>query len=183
LVALFMAEDYWVNGAVIRVGVGMLSGALATTASGLKSSAGSLPAPRYKVYSAPRRFDLATIFVVTAAFSVLFASMSALRLPPLFSAGVAGFISLVGSSQALLFRGQRPRTASLIVGAVACSLLNLAAWMGSGFRAYATFQLWLGGIYSIIGGAFLGYVAGAFVGGVFLVADVLRGRFGGPESN
>src|SRR3954454_19688655 len=37
------------------------------------------PARTSELYSAPQRFDLATIFVVTAAYSILFGGMSALN--------------------------------------------------------------------------------------------------------
>ncbi len=36
---------------------------------------------RSKVYSTPRRFDLATMFVVTSAYALLFAAMAALQFP------------------------------------------------------------------------------------------------------
>jgi hypothetical protein len=51
-----------------------------------------------------------------------------------------------------------------------------AAWLINGPRMYAAPFLLFAATYSIIGGAILGYLAGTFVGGVFLVADKLRKR-------
>ena len=84
---------------------------------------------RPKVYSAPRRFDLTTIFVVTSAYAVLFAVMTALKLPPSVSLISAGFITTVGIGHALLFRGLKPRTASLLVGAAVYGIVSLAVFL------------------------------------------------------
>jgi hypothetical protein len=136
-----------------------------------------------KVYSAPRRFDLATIFVVTFAYSLLFGVMKALSFPPMASITIAGFISLVGAGQAFLFGGQQPRTASLVVGAVIYSIGMIAAWLVNGPRTYPTPVILIGASYSVIGGAILGYLSGTFVGGVFLIADKLRLRFSRKPAN
>lgn len=134
-------------------------------------------AARPKVYSAPRRFDLPTIFVVTTAYSVLFAGTSALDWPAVASACLAGFVTLIGLSQALLFGGKRPREASILSGAALSCVAFFAMWVINGARRYATFQFLTAGAASILFGMLLGYLSGALVGGVFLVADVLRGRF------
>jgi hypothetical protein len=130
-----------------------------------------------KLYSVPRRFDMATIFVVTFAFSLLFAAMSGLRFPPAASLVIGGFIALVGVGQALLFGGKRPRTASLVVGASIYFLGMLTFWLSEGQRMYPTPAILVMGSYSVIGGAILGYLSGVLIGGVFLVADVVRRKF------
>jgi putative addiction module component (TIGR02574 family) len=127
-----------------------------------------------KVYAAPRRFDLATIFIVTVAYSLLFAGMSVVQFPPGVSLAVAGFITLVGTGQALLFGGNRPRTASLLVGTALYSLSMLVYWLVMGRRAYPPSVFLVAGTYVLIGGAMLGYLAGVMVGGVFFLADMLR---------
>jgi hypothetical protein len=73
-----------------------------------------------KIYSAPRRFDLATIFVVATAYCLFFAALSPLPLPGVASLVVAGFITLVGVGQAVLYRGLQPRKASIVVGIAIC---------------------------------------------------------------
>jgi len=132
---------------------------------------------RPKVYSAPRRFDLATIFVVTTAYAILFAVMVALKLPPAVSWMSAGFITVVGIGQALLFRGLKPRTASILVGGPTYSIFMLGSFFffSSRMPPASTFIFVL--VSGVISGGVLGYVAGALVGGVFLVADFARRRF------
>jgi putative addiction module component (TIGR02574 family) len=130
-----------------------------------------------KIYSVPRRFDLATIFVVTLAYSLLLGTMKAIGFPPIASAIIAGFISIVGAAQAFLFGGKQPRTASIVAGALTYALAIAAAWIASGPRIYGTSELLVSASFTIAGGGFLGYLAGVFIGGVFLVADKLRNRF------
>jgi hypothetical protein len=127
------------------------------------------------VYSAPRRFDLATIFVVTTAFALLFAGLSALQLPPTSNLLAAAFIAIVGIGQAFLFRGLRPRTSSILVGIAAYGTVTLGYYILNP-RLYPTSMLAAMLAYGMMSGAVLGYVAGALVGGVFLVANLLRRR-------
>ena len=136
---------------------------------------GRQPKPRPKVYSAPRRFDLATIFVVTTAYSLLFAAMSGLQFPPIASLLIAGFITFVGIGQALLFHGSKPRQASIVVGSAVYTLATLAFWLF--FKPpFPDGLIFVMVGYSVVGGAILGYFAGVLVGGVFLVAEALRTR-------
>jgi hypothetical protein len=137
--------------------------------------AGKSQAPA-KIYSVPRRFDLATIFVVTLAYSLLFGAMKAISFPPIISAIVAGFLSMVGTAQAFLFGGKQPRTASIIAGTLIYTLSIAATWIATGPRFYSTPGLLISASFTIAGGAMLGYLAGVSVGGVFLVADKLRTR-------
>jgi hypothetical protein len=133
--------------------------------------------PREKIYSAPRRFDLATIFVVTFAYSLLFALMSGINLPPVASLIVGGYITIVGIGQAALFGGQNARVASMITGAVAIVPITWLSMMLTprGFRGQEPFVL-LPAIAIL--GIGIGYIAGVLVGGVFLVADKLRKLLG-----
>lgn len=130
-----------------------------------------------KIYSVPRRFDLATIFVVTLAYSLLFGAMSAVSFPPVASAMVAGFILIVGVAQALLFGGKKPRTASIIAGAAIYSIAMLGVWIAQGPRLYSSWQMLVPATFMVASGGMLGYIAGVVIGGVFLVADKLRNRF------
>ena len=83
------------------------------------SSAGSRDAPPRaapRLYSVPRRYDLATLFTVTLAYALLFGAMQRSGMPPNVAFDVAGFITLVGIGQALLFKGNAPRLASVVTG-------------------------------------------------------------------
>jgi hypothetical protein len=129
---------------------------------------------RPRFYAAPRRFDLATILVVTAAYSILLGSISSFGAHPIISTSVAGFITFVGLGQALLFRGRRPRLASALVGVLLFELVvGVSAVSFSFSMRYFSWGLLI--TYAVFG-AILGYVAGVMIGGVFLVADVVRRR-------
>jgi hypothetical protein len=132
-----------------------------------------------KLYSAPRRFDLATIFVVTAAFSLLLGGLTALGASPIIKIAIGGFVTVIAVAQALFQKVVNPRGSSIVAGAVACTLSAWCVWLvfprtfpypGS-FFVYSV-------VIAILGGL-LGYLAGTLVGGVFLVADLLRGKFEG----
>jgi putative addiction module component (TIGR02574 family) len=127
-----------------------------------------------KIYAAPRRFDLATIFIVTVAYSLLFSAMSLLQFPPVVSLVIAGFVTLVGIAQAVLFGGAQPRTASLIMGTVIFSIGMLAWWVFGGSRSFPPSVILIFGSFIVIGGAVLGYLSGALIGGVFMLAEYLR---------
>jgi putative addiction module component (TIGR02574 family) len=127
-----------------------------------------------RIYSAPRRFDLATIFAVMSAYSLLFALMSSYHFPPLASSLVGGYVTIVGIGQALLFGGRKPRQASIVTGAATLFLGALPFYEP---RLYASPLILLGMAMCLTVGAVLGYLAGTLVGGVFLVADGLRKIF------
>jgi hypothetical protein len=133
--------------------------------------------PAESIYSAPRRFDLATVFAVTSAYSLLFAVTSYvvgyLDLSPAASLFVGGFVTLVGVAQAVLFGGQNARIASVGTGVVLCVLWNLymVIWPPRYFSGIA--MIFLLPISAALG-VFFGYTAGVMVGGVFLVADKIR---------
>jgi putative addiction module component (TIGR02574 family) len=133
----------------------------------------SLPPP--KLYSAPRRFDLATIFVVTAAYAIILSSLRGLGSPPLVVFYIAGFITLVGIGQAVLFGGTKPRLASVLTGIVAYFVGMVTAPLVGHFDiGGAVEQVAVALLFAAPVGAPLGYVAGVIVGGVFLVADAIR---------
>ena len=139
--------------------------------------AGGPPEKLKTIYSVPRRFDLSTIFVVTLAYSLLFGAMSAMSFPPAASISIGGFITLIAASQALLFRGKRPRTASLIVGSLIFVGAALAMWIAGGQRIYPPAAFVITSGYTVATGMMLGYLSGTIVGGIFLIADKCRKRF------
>jgi hypothetical protein len=135
--------------------------------------------PRRRLYSAPRRFDLATIFVVTTAYALLMGGMRALGANPTFVANATGLVTLVGIGQAVLFGGRRPRAASIVVGIAACTVMLIVSLVGTLHYSSPMNELSFLPILVLIGvveGGVFGYIAGVLVGGVFLIADVLRRR-------
>lgn len=133
--------------------------------------------PRRRLYSAPRRFDLATMLVVTTAYAIFLGGLLAVGATPMLTVILVGLVTLLGVAQAVLFGGREPRRASMLIGAPICALL-LCISVFSGPQQYISlpFVLFATGV-GALEGAVLGYFAGVLVGGVFLVADVLRRRF------
>jgi hypothetical protein len=131
----------------------------------------SLAQPPKKVYSVPRRYDIATLLAVTLAYALLFGMTRLFQWQPVDSLVVAGFLTAVGVGQAVLFHGKSPRAASAIVGAFlhAAPVLAMAVIQpGSPFDLILIFTICL------VQGAIFGYVAGVLVAGVFLVAHGFR---------
>lgn len=128
-----------------------------------------------RVYSVPRRFDVATMLVVTLAYALLFGVLRSVRIQSLDVVKVAGFFTCVAIGQAMLFRGKRPRISSVMVGVVYIVAMY-------GVRAitrdasllevhYFVLMIWL---VIAMAGAISGYFAGVAIGAVFLLSDVMR---------
>jgi putative addiction module component (TIGR02574 family) len=143
----------------------------------VKNRSRQRPAAAAKLYSAPRRFDLFTIMLVTAAYAVLLSGMSALGFPPVVSCYVAVFITVIAVGQALLSGLSMPRAVSVYTGIVAYFFCTISyAFVEPRFDLFGMIPLAF--VFSLVFGSVLGYLAGVLVGGVFLVADVLRQRYG-----
>jgi hypothetical protein len=132
-----------------------------------------------KIYSAPRRFDLATLFVVTILYSLLFGILTAIEVHPGWIIGIATFLSAIGVAQAALFQGKKPRLASMIAGGIV-----LPTMMGVLILIYEPdYDPWVASIQLIFtagSGLAMGYLCGTLVGGVFMFAEMLR-KGGGVE--
>ena len=139
------------------------------------------PSTTSNLYSAPRRFDLATIFVVTAAFSLLLGGLSALGSPPLIMVLIGGMVATIAATQALFLKVANPRGVSILTGAIELPLFLIVAAVSDprSFSHAPYFVLFLAGV---IFGGIIGYLFGTVVGGVFLVADAVRGKFEGHSA-
>ncbi len=125
------------------------------------------------VYSVPRRYDLATMFVVSTAYAVLFAGMRMLEWPMEMSLTTGLFITLVGLGQALLFGGKSPRLASVVVGyAFGVGGYLFIVWEDAG---YVPAEYFFGSLLVGLWWLPLGYLAGVLIGSVFMAAEKLRG--------
>jgi hypothetical protein len=133
-----------------------------------------------ELYSAPRRFDLATIFVVTAAYSLLFTGLTLLDFHPSAMITIGGMITFVGVGQAVLVDLFNPRAGSIVAGVAfsMCASLFWGVYYDSPLWAFPMIAIF----YGLIGGTIFGYLAGVLVGGVFLVADALRQKFAQARS-
>ena len=131
--------------------------------------------PVAKIYSAPRRFDLATIFIATAAYAILFTGMTLLDFGPGPKLYAAVLITCVGAGQALLLDVLDPRRASVLVGATVHSIFSLILYSMEP-RAFFHSVFIAVTFVGVLGGVLMGYLAGVLAAGVFLVADMLRGK-------
>ncbi|MGN6543730.1 MAG: hypothetical protein ACTHK7_01680 [Aureliella sp.] len=122
-----------------------------------------------KIYSVPRRFDLATLFVVSTAFAMLFTLLGYLRCSSLVKLAWCGYFSGVGTAQAVLYNGRAPRLASVLAGG-----LFSVFFAPPLSRSPDLSGVFCAGIGLFIAGVPSGYIAGTLIGGVFLVADKLR---------
>lgn len=130
--------------------------------------------PPQDVYSAPRRYDLATMLVVTSAFALLFTGMKLMDAHIVFFLYLAGLIVVIGVAQSLLSDVFCPRKISMVVGIIYSLIASVA--MVLVFRGSrggpAPEELF---VLTVIFGPAQGYIGGALVAGTFLVADLLRG--------
>ncbi|MEZ6087405.1 MAG: hypothetical protein R3C05_05125 [Pirellulaceae bacterium] len=125
------------------------------------------------VFSAPRKFDLATLLAVTTAYALMFAGMRAFDANDAAMLWTGAFVSIIAAGQAILFGGNAPRASSMIVGSVLVAFTMLVAVTGLNVLGLFTSVL-VGGLL----GPPSGYLSGTLVGGVFLIAHHLRIRFG-----
>ncbi len=135
------------------------------------------------VYGATRVFDLFTLMAITLAFAAMFAWLKFLApilegSPLEISLGVGGFVTLTALSQMFLFGGRKPRAASLVAGPVLL-LFVAQVFIVPEFERYnnGSPNLATLGVLSVLFGVPGGYLAGAVIAGVFLIADALRGRY------
>ncbi len=135
------------------------------------------PAKSSGLYSAPRRFDLATIFVVTAAYSILFGAMSALNyyFGPITKVAVGVLVTIVAVAQAFYNDIANPRGVSIVTGAITQTIIVTVIEVFSP-QLIPEPALVVVILYGVLGGMVSGYLAGVLVGGVFLVADALRAK-------
>ena len=127
-----------------------------------------------RVYSAPRRFDLATLFVVMIVYACLLGLFVGVGVPDEVMFSILGFLTAVAISQPALFGGNMPRLSSVIVGGVALPLIFTMFSIFKLHHRMSSMDILLGGASCVPLGASFGYLAGAMVGGVFLVADLVR---------
>lgn len=133
------------------------------------------------MYGASRVFDLFTLMAITLAFALLFAILNFLApafegSPAAVTCGISGYVVLIALAQMFLYDGKNPRLASVVAGPVVMLLILAASWSLSG-EPHFILAMILSLCSSVTFGFFTGYLAGAVIAGVFLVADAMRGRY------
>lgn len=169
-----LANDHRIRPVQAQVYQTQLETPLQTLFDSVKSATG-----RTEAYGAPRVFDLFTLLAITLAFALLFALLGLLAPAMDASASdltlvISSFVTLIGVSQMWMFGSKNPRMASLVAGPFALMIV-----MGIPMFRYNNWELafFSALCFSIFFGSFAGYLGGAVVAGVFLLADKFRSKF------
>jgi hypothetical protein len=129
----------------------------------------------------PRRFGIGTMMIITACFGVLFSILKVAGAPWQVYAFIPLFIVGAGFAQVLLFRGRRPRLASVLAGIMLGGVLSFAGCVIEGINSEARNGLpvsyfiehWA--ISMLCPGLFLfgifGYLSGLMASAVFLFCE------------
>jgi len=122
----------------------------------------------------PRQFGVVRVLGMLVVFALAFGLLRWLGAPTSVFVGVTLFFGLVGTGQAVLYRGRRPRVASVLAGLVAGPVvavlmvlleLNFGAATGTDDFLDVTVMAFLFGLM----GAPCGYLAGGLLAAIFLV--------------
>jgi hypothetical protein len=125
------------------------------------------------LYSVPRRFDIATLLVVSLAYSLMFTLLRLLDAPWEVFTFVGLFTVVIGIAQACFPHGGGPRVASMWAGMLYVLGWTVYVWLvRHAGNPLGFVGCWL--FVVVAGGAVLGYVGGAIEAGVFLIADKVR---------
>jgi uncharacterized membrane protein YGL010W len=125
------------------------------------------------LYSVPRQFDIATLLVVSLAYSLFFTFLRVLDAPWPVYAFFGLLTVVVAIAQTLFPFGNEPRWASMCAGVVYCWVWCLIGGVAAGNLFIALWGLFC----SVVVGPAFGYLVGAIEAGVFLVADKVRQRW------
>jgi len=137
----------------------------------IKPDASGLSTPT-SVHSAPRRFDVFTILSVLAFFAIAFAILTALKAPAEFIGGLSVFVTLIGLGQAFLWKGKKPRLASIVVGA-----FYFAISLGIPYILSGPLDIFILGVVlaqACVSGVICGYIAGTLIGAIFWLIEGVR---------
>ena len=138
------------------------------------------------VAGVPRRFAIGSLVVIVTVFAVLFRILTLFDTPAEVAGLIALFFSGIGLGQAFLLRGQRPRAASCLGGALLAPAIMLAVFGGSfvvpglahlrpnTLDSVVLLRLMSGMFYLSLFGSVLGYFFGCIAAGAFLVTDRWR---------
>ena len=138
----------------------------------------------------PRRFSMGTIFVLMTVFAVLFRLLVLCGAPANTTGVICLFFAAVSAGQMLLFRGARPRAASVIVGAISCPAILTAVTLDeltTEFTGMAPIAAGMNNVAAFISacillampGLGLGYFAGGMVASIFYILGKLVPQLAG----
>jgi hypothetical protein len=127
--------------------------------------------------------------ILIAAYGLIIRGLMAIGMPMGGVVTVAGTLTAAGAAQVFLFRGERPRYASIILGAVAAPACAVVyAFIESDFADAFFFNQTFAEIavsvyYFSVVGAVLGYVSGCIAAGLFLMLGRIPWLQGGLHTD
>ena len=133
----------------------------------------------------PRRFSIGAAFVLLTIYCVLFRGLVLLGADPAWTGLICVFVGVVTIAQMALFRGARPRAASIVSGTLAAPALfvlvmldeTFTRWLGIRPIAYGfgTFEQIIPVFFMLFAIGFAGgYLVGVALAGVFYVLQKVR---------
>jgi hypothetical protein len=135
--------------------------------------------PGQGVHVVPQRFGLTSIFGLTTLMAILFGSLRQVDAHPgvYFSLSVTTLVVCVVQ----MFHIRWPRSVSALAGAAAmpiCFIISIELWPSRYvyMMGWDAVLLW-GSLFFIPAGAFVGYLSGACLAGIFLIQDLFEGYF------
>jgi MFS family permease len=147
--------------------------------------------PPRKQTGVPRRFGVGTLLVIVTMYAVLFTVLQ--KTDPAFFVLVVVFVTIIGLSQAILFKGHDPRLASMVTGMALGTLLPIVTSVvvlvvaiihgdvTEGLGA-AVFTIFLGVPVGAGFGVVAGYLAGLLIAGVFLLFNKIQPPLEDPDN-
>lgn len=130
----------------------------------------------------PQKLPLGELILLVTLFAVLFRLLTLLGGNGEIVMFVATLAIGVSLGQAMMFDGERPRQASMIVGTFLCPMMvliyGIASMLGFGVR-FGWPVIISGMVFLTFVGPLLGYFAGLFVAGWFFIFDFYRSELTG----
>jgi hypothetical protein len=125
----------------------------------------------------PRRYTVGALLVITTLYAIVFGLLRTVDAEPPAFVGVALYLTAIGAAQMLLFRGEKPREASILVGSAVPLLIGIFVILSVGNRGGGPgtgdpIPLLMTALPVL--GAIVGYLLGCTVAGVFLVIERFR---------
>jgi hypothetical protein len=124
---------------------------------------------KHKLYQVPRTFGLLTLVFATLGIAVFAAILQSLGVPLVLTMITLGFLAIVAVMQAVMDRV--PRSASILAGVIySVAICGYMIAMNPIPAVHAVALLLMVTLF----GACYGYLAGAFIAGLFMGAESLR---------
>ena len=154
----------------------------APAASGQGPAAAEESAQEPTVYSVPRRFSIATIMIMMVLYGGILGAYRAIvgnaNVSHMEIGAIVFFVCWIAACQPILYRGRKPREASVVGGAVFGGVTaTILTYSNMRWPAMAPLEMLLNAVAIPLAvaplgmpiGAILGYLAGVGLAGVFLL--------------